>query len=74
VAVPAELLPQLLTADDVAGALGLSRAQVYAVKHRIGFVRFNRQVRFEAERVRAYVESHRQGTPERIAKIDVRDL
>jgi excisionase family DNA binding protein len=64
----------LLTADAVAELLGLSRAQVYLLKHEIGFVQLGRVVRFDPNRVRAYVDEHRRGEPEKIRAINVRRL
>jgi predicted DNA-binding transcriptional regulator AlpA len=67
-------LTKLMSADDVAEILGLSRAQVYLVKHAIGFIQLGRVVRFDPERVRAYVDEHRRGEPEKIRAINVRRL
>ena len=71
---PQLAVPRLLTVEEVAEALALSRAQVYLIKHRIGFVKFGRTVRFDPGRVRAFIDSHRQGEPEAIRAIDVRRL
>lgn len=49
-------MPPLLTADDVAEILRVSRAEVYALKARIGYVSIGRRVRFHPEAVFAYIE------------------
>jgi hypothetical protein len=64
----------LMTADEAAAALRLSRAMVYQLKDRIGYVQLGRVIRFEPFRVRAFIAAHRQGEPGRIAAIDVRSL
>ena len=50
---------QLLKVEEVADILRVSRAQVYILKDRIGWVAVGRHVRFEAEAVNAYIA--RQG-------------
>lgn len=45
----------LLTADEVAGILRLSRTQVYAIKRQIGFVRLGRVVRFRRASLDRYI-------------------
>lgn len=51
----------LLSADDVARLLGLTRKTVYRLTQAgdLRHVRINKTVRFEPAAVRAYVESHR---------------
>src|SRR5690349_17985293 len=57
---------QLLTVEDVAAILQVSRSQVYEMKHRIGFVVIGRRcVRFTREQVTAYVERQTRAPPER---------
>lgn len=54
-------VPRLLTADEVAEILGVSRAQAYLLKDRIGYVVVGaRAVRFEADAVFAYVHAQRR--------------
>ncbi len=65
---------ELLTADEVAAILKASRDYVYAVKHKIGFVRFGRSVRFRRDALEAFIRAHQEGTPEAIARISVRAL
>ncbi len=57
----ASVVPQLLTATDVAGILKVSRSEVYALKSRIGFVVVgSRRIRFEPDAVLAYVQTQRR--------------
>jgi excisionase family DNA binding protein len=47
---------QLLSVDDVARMLKLSRSKVYALKEKIGHYRFDGAVRFREEDVFAYLD------------------
>lgn len=54
-------LQQLLTAEDVAEILRVSRAQVYLLKDQIGCVVVgSRLIRFEPEAIFAYVQARRR--------------
>jgi excisionase family DNA binding protein len=64
----------LLTVDEVAEILRVSRTYVYEQKHRIGFVRLGRQIRFMRDALDRFIASHSQSVPQRIGKISVRDL
>jgi excisionase family DNA binding protein len=64
----------LLTVDEVAEILRVSRTYVYEQKHRIGFVRLGRQIRFMRDALDRFIVSHSQSVPQRIGKISVRDL
>jgi excisionase family DNA binding protein len=65
---------QLLTVDEVAGILRVSRSYVYEQKHRIGYVKLGRQVRFCRDALDRFIAGHSRSTPERIGRISVRDL
>ncbi len=57
-------LDALLTVEDLAAILKVSRSQAYALKHKIGFVLVGaRRIRFEPEAVRAYIERQRRAAP-----------
>jgi excisionase family DNA binding protein len=74
VVVVSSPITPLLTADELAELLRLSRAQVYALKHEIGFVRLGRSIRFDQSSVDAFLSRHREGDSQTIARIDVRAL
>lgn len=68
---------RLLTASDVAAALKVSKAYVYLQKHRIGFVRFGRVVRFQPAALERFIATRTENIPAAIASIDLgerRDL
>ncbi len=71
---PAPQPARLLTVPEVADILRASRAQVYLIKHEIGFIQLGRTVRFDPARVQSFIDAHRQGEPERIRGINVRRL
>ena len=54
------MTPPLLTVPELASLLRVSRAQVYVLKDRIGYVRVGKGIRFEASAVQAFVEDSRQ--------------
>jgi hypothetical protein len=59
--LPALTLPRLLSADEVAETLGVSRAQVYLLKDRIGYVVVGAKgIRFEPDALFAYIASKRR--------------
>lgn len=71
--VPAPIA-RLLTADEVAAILGVSRAHVYAKAWVIGCVRFGRVIRFRPEDLERYINTHAQSTADAIGKINVHEL
>jgi hypothetical protein len=59
--LPALTLPRLLSADEVAETLGVSRAQVYLLKDRIGYVLVGAKgIRFEPDALFAYIANQRR--------------
>ena len=67
-------MPPLLTADEVAAILRVSRAHVYAIRHRVGYVQLGRALRFKLEDVERFIASQARGTAASIASISVRAL
>ncbi len=63
-------LPRLLSADEVAEVLGVTRTYVYDVKHRIGFVKLGRVIRFHPDAVRRFIASNEQDAASEIRKLD----
>lgn len=55
----------LLTPDEVAALLSVSRRKAYALKDIIGHVAIGGNVRFEPEAVQAYIEQCKRGPKER---------
>jgi excisionase family DNA binding protein len=60
---PADVLSPLLSINEVAGLLGISRPTVYALIRRGDLIpiRVGERARFEPADVRAYLERHREG-------------
>ena len=66
-------IPRLLTAGEVAEILGVSRAQAYLLKDRIGHVVVgSRSVRFEPDAVFAYVQGQRRCHEPALASSEIR--
>ena len=54
------MTPALLTVPELASLLRVSRAQVYLLKERIGYVRLGKGIRFETTAVQAFIEGSRE--------------
>jgi excisionase family DNA binding protein len=54
------MTPALLTVPELASLLRVSRAQVYVLKDRIGYVRWGRGIRFEPDAVHAFLQGARE--------------
>ena len=56
-------LAELLTIDDVARVLGISRGSVYGLMRdgEVTPIRVGQRARFEPADIRAYLERHREG-------------
>jgi excisionase family DNA binding protein len=57
-----DVLAPLLSINDVAGLLGISRASVYGLinSNELIPIRVGERIRFEPADVRAYIERHRE--------------
>jgi excisionase family DNA binding protein len=69
---PAGASLRLMTAEEVAEILGVSRAYVYNEKWRIGFVKLGRVIRFRLEAVESFLAAHTESIPDQIGKIEIR--
>jgi excisionase family DNA binding protein len=61
-----DVLAPLLSINDVAGVLGISRASVYTLIHsgELVPIRVGERARFDPVDVRDYLDRHRETTPE----------